>query len=841
MEEKRAPHGRPLIASWLGPSLALALLLLLAIALATLAAGARHAALDGQRQVGLADLIGGYTAVRVQELRATLERWGRDAALVEALVVGDEEGLARQAEALRRAVPAAVVVQIRSLADASAPAEEDPELSFAGRDLVRRTAQSGQVSVLEVHRVGSAERHLAIAAPITDPLADGVFGVVYLGLSLGWLPEVGAAGDDLGLIRYQQQVGADRVTIDPAAAAPRGEPDYTASVPDSRLLVAAWSGEGRWLAVGFLAQLAGLSLALLALAGLVVALAARRQQRSLVADLAGILALVEDAAEGRGLRGAWCRLAEPEGLRAQIRPLLERLVGAGRAEAGGVGPAPTESVQAGDEDWPSSEEIEGLAPELKAVLEKRPAASPPAPDGLAGIEVPAEIFRANDIRGLVGETFTEELARTIGRAIGSEVRARGGRQVCVGRDTRVSSEALAEATIEGLRAAGCDVTVLGLVPTPLVYFATRFQGESAGVMVTAGHNPPKYNGVKIVIDGEPLVDGQIAALRERILEGDFASGEGALVERDLVDRYCEHVERDITPARVLKVVLDCGSATTSVVAPVLYRRLGCRVVDLGCDPTAGGRAIDPAQPDCLLGLAERVVAEGADLGLAFDTDGDRLGVVDSGGRFIAADALLLLLAIDVLSRHPGTDVVYDVACSRALAGEVLRHGGRPVMWRSGHARLKAKLRQCGALIAGDADGHIIFDDRWFGFDDALYAGARLIELLAQDPRPSAEVFAALPVGRATPKLYVPLASGDAAKVMAAIQGVAGQVLVGAEIRTIDGLRAEFERGWGLVRAADTRPGLALRFEADDEEALGAVQGQFRRLLEQAAPGLRLPF
>ncbi|AGA89580.1 phosphomannomutase [Thioflavicoccus mobilis 8321] len=817
-----------------------------AVALTSLIAGVQYARLDRQRLAAWADGVVQQAAARLTDLRATLLQWGQDTGLAELFVAGESDELMREAEAWRRSVPGALAVHFRSFAQAVAPADEDPDLSFAGLDLVRLAAQSGRVTILEVHRVARADSHLAIAAPIADPAGDQVVGVAYVALPLTWLPEIDGKIGDFGSLRYKQRAGDDLVTIDHGrpGEVPQGQPDYVTPVPGSRLVIMAWRGRADWLAPAFLAQLAEGYVAVLAIAGIVLVWSVRRRQRLLVDDLAGILALIEDAAEGRALRDAHCRLAEPEGLRARVRPLLERLFAPVRAGEGGVAATVHASAATGNEDCQSGEKDEELAAELEAVPEE-PRDDEPAPaDGVPATEVPAEIFRANHIRGLADETLTEGLARDIGRAIGSEILARGACRVYVGRDNRASAPALAGAVTDGLRAAGCDVTALGLAPTPLLYFASRFQGETAGVMVTAGHHPPKYNGMKVVIDGEPLVDGQIMALRERILKGDFTTGEGACVERDLVEVYCEHVERDVTPARVLKVVLDCGNATASVIAPVLYRRLGCQVVELGCDQSAGlagGRMIDPAQPDCLLKIAERVVAEGADLGLAFDTDADRLGVVDSAGGFIASDRLLLLFAIDVLSRYPGTDVIYDVACSRLLAREILRHGGRPVMWCSGHARLKAKLRERDALIAGDADGHMIFADRWFGFDDAFYAGARLIELLAQDPRPSAEVLAGLPAGCATPKLYVPLPNGDAAAVMAAVQSIADQVLVGADLKTLDGLRAEFDRGWGLVRAAGTRPGLALRFEADDEEALSAVQEQFRRLLGQAAPSVHLPF
>jgi phosphomannomutase/phosphoglucomutase len=304
------------------------------------------------------------------------------------------------------------------------------------------------------------------------------------------------------------------------------------------------------------------------------------------------------------------------------------------------------------------------------------------------------------------------------------------------------------------------------------------------------------------------------------------------------------MEHDVAIARPLKLAIDCGNAAASQIAPDLYRALGCQVVKLNCDPAAGfpgGRVPDPTRPECLEYLQRRVTAVDADLGLAFDGDGDRLGVVDSSGKIIWSDRVMMLLAADVLSRHPGTDVIIDVKCSHHLAGEILRNGGRPVMWKSGHSRLKAKLEESGALLAGEWSGHIIFKDRWYGFDDALYAGARLLEILALDPRTSAEVFAALPEASfSVPELFLPMEEGEAVKVVDKVIGLGGR-LHAVNIQTIDGLRIELERGWGLVRASNTQPGLVFRFEADDQPTFEKIQALVRQLVEPLAPGLQLPF
>jgi phosphomannomutase/phosphoglucomutase len=396
----------------------------------------------------------------------------------------------------------------------------------------------------------------------------------------------------------------------------------------------------------------------------------------------------------------------------------------------------------------------------------------------------------------------------------------------------------------GLRASGSDVVDLGVAPTPLLYFATRYQGDTSGVMVTASHNPPDYNGCKVVLQGQMIEGDQLGAIERRIRQRDLVEqAPGGYQQRDLAPAYIEHVERDVTVARGLKLVVDGGNGAASRLAPALYRALGCEVFELNCDLGGGfpnGQVPDPSRAENVRDLSAAVGAKGADLGLAFDGDGDRLGVVDSNGRFIAMDRVMMLFAADVLSRNPGTDVVYDVKCTHLLAAEILRSGGRPVMWQSGHSRLKAKLHETGALLAGELSGHVIFQERWFGFDDAIYAGARLLELLALDPRPSADVFATLPDTVGTPELLLPLQEGEPQRVMGQVLALADR-LEGVTVKTVDGLRAEFDGGWGLVRASNTQPALSFRFQGDSQESLEMIQGLFRRLMERASPGLTLPF
>jgi len=456
-------------------------------------------------------------------------------------------------------------------------------------------------------------------------------------------------------------------------------------------------------------------------------------------------------------------------------------------------------------------------------------------------EVPASIFRAYDIRGVVGETLTPEIARLIGRAFGTEAWACGEQSVVVGRDGRLSSESLAAALIEGLRESGRDVIDIGRVPTPVVYFATHYLNARSAVMVTGSHNPVNHNGFKLVLQGETLAEERIRQIYQRIRSADFAIGEGSYMQQDLISDYGACIHADTQLKRGLKVVVDCGNGVAGLLVPAQLRSLGCDVIELYCDVDGEfpNHHPDPSQPVNLQPLIAAVKQHGADVGLAFDGDGDRLGVVDSKGWVIWPDRLLMLYARHILKQHPGASVVYDVKSSRHLHRVIEQAGGQPLMWKAGHSLMKAKLKETGAVLAGELSGHIFFNDRWYGFDDGLYAAVRLLEILAQDQRSSHEVFAELPDAVSTPEILVRMDEGEHFKLMQRL----GQDmdLPGAQLILIDGVRAEFKDGWGLVRASNTTPSLTLRFEAQSEEALEQIKSLFKAQLKRFAPTLELSF
>ena len=453
----------------------------------------------------------------------------------------------------------------------------------------------------------------------------------------------------------------------------------------------------------------------------------------------------------------------------------------------------------------------------------------------------AEIFKAYDIRGIVGKTLTAESVRAIGHAIGSEARARNQTAIAIGRDGRLSGPDLAQALAQGICAAGVNAVDIGMVPTPLTYFAAFQLGTGSAISVTGSHNPPDYNGLKMVLDGETLAGAKIQDLRRRLERGDLASGSGTVSRADIRQAYIDRIVGDVKLARGMKIVMDCGNGVAGDVAPKLFRALGCEVDELFCevDGNFPNHHPDPSKPENLQDVIRRLRETDAELGLAFDGDGDRLGVVTKDGHIIYPDRQLMLFAADVLQRNPGAQIVYDVKCTRNLAGWIRAHGGEPLMWLTGHSHIKAKLRETGAPLAGEMSGHVFFKERWYGFDDGLYAGCRLLEILSRTDDPGA-MLRALPDSAATPEINLKMKEGEPFALVDELKRGSG--FQGArEIITIDGVRVEYADGFGLARPSNTTPVVVLRFEADDETALERIKADFRRAIRTARPGIDLPF
>lgn len=460
---------------------------------------------------------------------------------------------------------------------------------------------------------------------------------------------------------------------------------------------------------------------------------------------------------------------------------------------------------------------------------------------------PAGIFKAYDIRGIVDETLTEQGVRQIGHALGWQMMREGQMRCVVGRDGRLSGPRLAEALTQGLNEAGIDVVDVGMVPTPVVYFATHLLGTGTGVAITGSHNPPQYNGLKMMVGGKTLSGDDIQALRAGLEDGRVeqflaqALRTGGRSARDVRQDYLGRITSDVSLARPLRIAVDAGNGVAGELGPQLLRGLGCEVIELFCevDGRFPNHHPDPADPHNLEDLQRTIQENKLDLGLAFDGDGDRLGVVTASGQIIFPDRQLMLYARDVLANHPGAQIIYDVKCSRLLTQDILAHGGQPLMWRTGHSLIKAKLRETGAPLAGEMSGHVFFNDRWYGFDDGLYTAARLLEILSREDKPSA-VLESLPNARSTPELQIRTAEGENHRLVRQLAET-GVFPTAVSRITIDGIRVEYADGFGLARPSNTTPVVVLRFEADHDEALARIQAEFRDSLLAIHAQLSLPF
>jgi phosphomannomutase/phosphoglucomutase len=452
-----------------------------------------------------------------------------------------------------------------------------------------------------------------------------------------------------------------------------------------------------------------------------------------------------------------------------------------------------------------------------------------------------DIFRAYDIRGIVETALTPDAVTQIGQAFASEARAQNRDTVVIGRDGRLSSPELASALSDGLRAGGCNVIDVGMVPTPVLYYATHKLETGTGIMVTGSHNPPQYNGLKMLIAGNTIYGDGIKSLYQRIVDGHLDSGDGSYEQQDVIPAYIDTIISDIQLARPLDIAVDCGNGVAGVLAVDLFSRLGCQVTELYCDVdgTFPNHHPDPSKPENLDDIKQAIATHALDLGLAFDGDGDRVGIIDNKQNIIWADRQMMLYAADVLERKPGAQIIFDIKSSTNLAKFIEQHGGEALMWKTGHSFIKAKMKETGAELAGEMSGHIFFKERWFGFDDGLYSAARMLEILSRRNQSSSEVFAELPDSVNTPELQIMFEEGEHYAFMEKFKQEAD--FENAEIITIDGMRVNYPQGWGLIRPSNTTPCLVLRFEANSQAALDDIQHKFRQEILKQDNSLELPF
>jgi phosphomannomutase/phosphoglucomutase len=785
---------------------------------------------NNKRQMAsIAQMLAGSISTNLQQQLTLIQALARQPGLADFVKGFDETRLANEQARLTRLVPGALRVRLLPAGFNEPDTSETPNMGYASLLLLREAEKSDVALPAELHQFGTAHQHIAIASGISFTQGGQIVGVIHAAYSIEMLQKIfGGLETRFGRIEVQQ-APSDK---NPLVIIGKGDkpsenekPDGVFPVKGSIWQVAYWGSTGLQFDLMANLHLIVPGLLLFLLTALLMLRLSQQMTNALKRDQQTILSLVEAIVVGRPTKVQQAQLGDLQStldvMDHQIREFRSVQVEKGKTKR---------AIPTDDSDH---------AIKVEEVVEE------PAADRLtevaASVDIPAEIYRAYDIRGIVGETLNEEIVTLLGQGFGSEIYEKGYQSVVVARDTRESSEGLQSALIEGLQASGRDVIDLGMAPTPLLYYAVHELDAECGVMVTGSHNPLQYNGLKLVVGGNTPTQDEIQDLRRQIDAGQLLQGEGSFDSKDIVNEYIDRVTSDTRLGQPLKVVVDCGNGAASVVAPELYRQLGCEVMELYCSPAGDfpNHHPDPSDPRNMQDLQKAVVEHQAALGIAFDGDGDRIGIVDSSGKLIWPDRLLMYLAIDILTREPGGDIIYDVKCSRHLANIVLSNGGRPLMWKSGHSMLKAKMKETHALLGGEFSGHILFAERWYGFDDGIYAGARLLEILSLDYRTSAEVFAELPESLSTPEYVLEMKEKQANEVMAAIEQLPD--LPGARMVKIDGLRAEFEQGWGLVRASNTVPALLFRFEANSEEDLAHVQTIFRDMITRIDPGLKLPF
>ena len=759
--------------------------------------------------------------------------------VIQLFTAADDEALERKGLALKSYFPDALKVRLLRPGLQMENLDVSPPITFAAIELIQLAESSSTPAPMELHGAGSSQQHINLVRVVRAGINTEPLGILMVSLSASKLKQFITGVNVPGYTELDQEVGGASMLVSKQGDSLQKIENSLRqeAIEGSRWVVRYWpdssmTGQAKGLIAGLLAVAVGALLLLLSGFGL-----RSRICKVLKQDHQTLQTLLED------MQGLRIKSSYPTGL-VEMAEVMDGVTETAHAL---IATAPTKSgaqiatlTESYDEmavvDLDEADPLFGATGRVDVADENN------KPEVASGDSAIAEsIFRAYDIRGIYASTLTEETAFLIGRAIGSEAYLRGEQAIVVGRDGRLSGESLMKALIEGLIASGRDVKDIGQVPTPVLYYAASTQANGSGVMVTGSHNPADYNGFKIMLAGETLAGDAIRALYQRIVTNDFLAGSGNCTTLDIMADYIGRITSDVQVPGTLKVVVDCGNGVAGAVAPQLFRALGCEPIELFCDVDGSfpNHHPDPSNPENLAALIIAVKKQGADLGIAFDGDGDRLGVVTGDGVIIWPDRLMMLFAKDVLLRNPGAQIIYDVKSTRNLATVIATSGGEPLMWQSGHSFIKAKMKQTGALLAGEMSGHIFFKERWYGFDDGLYAAARLLEILASDARPVSELFAELPDSINTPELSIPMAEGEPLTFMNQFSDKA--VFNNASIAKLDGLRVETERGWGLVRASNTTPSLTLRFEAEDELALHSIQEEFRREMLQVKPDLVLPF
>jgi len=753
---------------------------------------------------------------RTKMLQALVQGFSEDPQVVEASLTG---GDLRKAEETRlaRIIPFTIEVDILPPGLGS----EQRNLSYADLDLVRQAEEKPPFP--SIHGAGSSQRYIAVAHAIRS--GKLLTGVLLVKLDLKWLqqamPDPGSGAIALmqgklmlfyhGKPELRQVAAAGTIPV----KGTMWQLGYWVPAPDWRDHVAL-----------LLPQLVAMAL----IAGTLFWFA-RWLGRAFWHDVSMLFTVVNDMVDGT-FRGSYrLKLRELQSLVDKLLISFE----SGRDRGLLVRREPVKGLQE-QPGQPEGEEPVSEEP-LVSMTASREEEETPESKPAHAVEIPQVIFRPCDIRGEVDDTLTPEVAQQLGQAIGSEVQAQGEQVVLVGCDSRSSSESLKQSLIQGLQSTGRDIIDLGVIPVPILYFATHYLTHHSGVMVTGSSSPATYNGLKVVVNGKSLSGEELVGLGTHLQRNEISSGMGMLESQDLLADYVGYIIDDVQIGRPLKVVVDSGAGEVGDAAVALLRTLGCEVEAL---QTEG--LLDPTDPGALKRLMAKVRKdEEAELGLAFDGDGDRLVVVDANGNWVSSDLVLMLLAADALSRQPGADVVFDIECSRHVARYIMQQGGHPVQVAPGYCNLLAKMDSANEVVmAGGFGGHLVFKERWFGTADALYAAARLVEVLSAEPMSSDEVFAELPQSPSTPRLLVPMSDGEVDKTIRLLESCSDKFFSDAKVDTTHGVRVDFANGWGSVRASSSLPALVFRFEGDDRESLLQIRERFQQLFDTIEVSLSLP-
>lgn len=807
--------------------------------------------LASQRQT-VADSVTKNTALKftseVGTYSQVLHGLAKDPTLINLFAAKNLQAWQQREAELKVVFPKALRVRLLSSTTSQPDKSSEPHFTYACLDLLNQSRKENFQVEVEMHEIEGKQQHIDIMQAVTS--RGGVVGFIQLAIDSTLLDEwvKNVAGKSYLEIHQKIDDGKNYLIAKAGTESKQGV-HAVIDIPNTHWQVETWTPfEGNESAFN-LGMLFALVMGLV-LSGIVVFVLRTLLHKELNSDLEKYLMLITGTLKGAKKHQFDFSLTEFKEAAAQVGNIQinhanfdrERDASGDKNSKSSQSSLPDADPMFMSKNSIQLEELDDMSAldELDEVASSSEEQSSRAPENLPLL--PEEIFKAYDIRGIVGQTLTVENILFIGQAIATEAKNRGLDSIVFARDGRLSGPELGQALVTGLMAAGLKVIDIGMLPTPALYYAAAELTNGTGVMLTGSHNPPNYNGIKMVLGGETLSGDTIQRLRQLIVNGKLVAAEGSYSNEKILDKYINRITSDITLKRKMKIVVDCGNGVAGAVAPRLFTELGCNITPLFCevDGNFPNHHPDPSQPENLADLIAEVKKQNADLGLAFDGDGDRIGVVSGDGKIIWPDRLMMLFAKDVLSRNPGANIIYDIKCSSNLRTVIEEEGGEPLMWKTGHSLIKAKMKETKALLAGEMSGHIFFKERWYGFDDALYSAARLLEIMSAQLRQPRVVFSSLPDSVNTPELKINMTEGEHFKFIEKLIAKASS-FTDAEVTLIDGIRVDYANGWGLVRASNTTPCLVLRFEGKNKKAMADVQEKFREVLTNIQSDIKLPF